>query len=43
MNKSNEDYVKFVKLVCVLMILNELQRKKVTLDYDKLSFKNIFN
>jgi hypothetical protein len=43
MSGSDERYVTFVRLVCVLMILNEMQRKTITMDYDKLSFKNIFN
>jgi hypothetical protein len=42
-NQLNKDHVEFIRLVCMLMILNELQRKKVTHDYSKLSFKNIFN
>ena len=43
MSAPNKDYIEFVKLVCMLMILNELQRKKIVHSYNKLSFKNIFN
>lgn len=43
MKIGNKDQLEFVRLVCMLIILNELQRKSITSSYDKLSFKNILN
>lgn len=43
MNNQDIRHLEFIKLVCMLMILNEMKRKTLTQSYDKLSFKNILN
>jgi hypothetical protein len=43
MDKLRAQRIEFIRLVCMILILNEMKRKTVTLTLDKLTFKNILN
>jgi hypothetical protein len=43
MQDINTEKLELIKLVCMLIILTELQKRTITAGYDKLSFKNILN
>ena len=43
MNDLHAKRIEFLKLICMLIVLDEMKRKTVTLTLDKLTFKNILD